>query len=181
MLARQGLNGDYFGFYFCECCSRSTARGATRFTSNCCPSPAGGAPRNETTPTSNRWAERSPALVGVVGTIIVTCVVVAAFQYNKLPFIKDSNDYSAYFSEAGGIKTGSTVRVSGLGVGGLRCPPGRHQSPVGFTVRKGIKPGDRTEAAIKTETILGAKMLELTTRGEGKLTGTIPCNTSLAV
>ena len=30
------------------------------------------------------------------------------------------------------------------------------------------------EAAIKTETILGAKMLELTSRGEGKLSGTIP-------
>ena len=118
---------------------------------------------------------RSPVLLGVMGTAIVTCVTIAAFQYNKLPFIKNTNDYSAYFSEAGGIKPGSTVRVSGMGVG--RVSDVRLEGTkvrVGFTVRETIQLGDRTEAAIKTETILGSKMLELTSRGEGKLTGTIP-------
>ena len=38
----------------------------------------------------------------------------------------------------------------------------------------GVELGDRTEAAIKTETVLGTKMLELTPRGDGELTGTIP-------
>jgi phospholipid/cholesterol/gamma-HCH transport system substrate-binding protein len=119
--------------------------------------------------------ERNPVLVGLVGTVIVTCMVVAAFEYNKLPFVKNTNDYSAYFSEAGGIKTGSTVRISGMGVGrvsDVRLDGAKVR--VGFTVRKGIELGDRTEAAIKTETVLGAKMLELTLRGEGRLTGTIP-------
>lgn len=118
---------------------------------------------------------RSPVLIGVMGTAIVTCVVIAAFEYNKLPFVKNTNDYSAYFSEAGGIKPGSTVRVSGMGVG--RVSDIRLEGTkvrVGFTVRNSIELGDRTEAAIKTETILGAKMLELTSRGDGKLTGTIP-------
>ncbi|MGB8390879.1 MCE family protein [Mycobacterium sp.] len=118
---------------------------------------------------------RSPVLIGVMGSVIVTLVTIAAFEYNKLPFIKNTNDYSAYFSEAGGIKPGSTVRVSGMGVG--RVSDVRLEGTkvrVGFTVRKGIELGDRTEAAIKTETILGSKMLELTSRGEGKLTGTIP-------
>ena len=45
---------------------------------------------------------------------------------------------------------------------------------VDFTVRDGVELGDRTEAAIKTETVLGTKMLELTPRGDGELTGTIP-------
>jgi phospholipid/cholesterol/gamma-HCH transport system substrate-binding protein len=120
-------------------------------------------------------SQRSPVLIGVMGTVIVSCVVIAAFEYDKLPFIKNTNDYSAYFSEAGGIKSGSTVRVSGMGVG--RVSDIRLEGTkvrVGFTVRKNIELGDRTEAAIKTETILGAKMLELTPRGEGKLTGTIP-------
>jgi phospholipid/cholesterol/gamma-HCH transport system substrate-binding protein len=118
---------------------------------------------------------RSPVLIGVMGTAIVTCVVIAAFEYNKLPFVKNTNDYSAYFSEAGGIKPGSTVRVSGMGVG--RVSDIRLEGTkvrVGFTVRNSIELGERTEAAIKTETILGAKMLELTSRGDGKLTGTIP-------
>jgi phospholipid/cholesterol/gamma-HCH transport system substrate-binding protein len=114
-------------------------------------------------------------MLGVMGTALVTCVTIAAFQYDKLPFVKNTNDYSAYFSEAGGIKPGSTVRVSGMGVG--RVSDVRLDGTkvrVGFTVRNNIELGDRTEAAIKTETILGSKMLELTSRGEGKLTGTIP-------
>jgi phospholipid/cholesterol/gamma-HCH transport system substrate-binding protein len=118
---------------------------------------------------------QNPFLVGVVGTVLVTCVVLAAFQYNRLPFVKNTNDYSAYFAEAGGIKIGSTVRVSGLGVG--RVSDIRLEGTkvrIGFTVRKGIELGDRTEAAIKTETILGSKMLELTSRGDGRLKGSIP-------
>jgi phospholipid/cholesterol/gamma-HCH transport system substrate-binding protein len=119
--------------------------------------------------------QRSPVIIGLMGAAILTCVVIAAFQYDKLPFVKDTNDYSAYFSEAGGIKTGSTVRVSGMGVG--RVSDIRLEGTkvrVGFTVRKEIELGDRTEAAIKTETILGSKMLELTSRGDGKLKGAIP-------
>jgi phospholipid/cholesterol/gamma-HCH transport system substrate-binding protein len=120
-------------------------------------------------------SQRSRALMGVIGTVIVACVVLAAFEYDKLPFIKNTNDYSAYFSEAGGIKTGSAVRVSGMGVG--RVSDIRLEGTkvrVGFTVRTGVELGDRTEAVIKTETILGTKMLELTPRGEGRLSGTIP-------
>ena len=114
-------------------------------------------------------------MLGVMGTAILVCVTIVAFQYNKLPFVKNTKDYSAYFSEAGGIKPGSTVRVSGLGVG--RVSDVRLEGTkvrVGFTVRDSIDLGDRTEAAIKTETILGSKMLELTSRGDGRLTGTIP-------
>ena len=40
---------------------------------------------------------------------------------------------------------------------------------VDFTVRDGVELGDRTEAAIKTETVLGTKMLEMTPRGDGTL------------
>ena len=43
--------------------------------------------------------------------------VVAAFSYDKLPFVNGTSDYSAYFAEAGGIKPGSDVRVSGMSVG----------------------------------------------------------------
>jgi len=117
----------------------------------------------------------NPVVIGVVGTAVLILLTVAGFQYDKLPFIKKTKDYSAYFAEAGGIKPGSAVRISGLGVGrvsGLRLEGTKVR--VGFTVRKGIHLGDRTEAAIKTETILGSKMLELTSRGDGELRGAIP-------
>ncbi|OBF19939.1 mammalian cell entry protein [Mycobacterium kubicae] len=114
-------------------------------------------------------------MLGVMGTVVLFCVVVVAFQYNKLPFVNQYNDYAAYFSEAGGIKPGNTVRVSGMGVG--RVTDVRLDGTkvrVGFTARKNVELGDRTEASIKTETILGTKMLELTSRGDGRLTTTIP-------
>lgn len=126
-------------------------------------------------PTIKPLAERNRLTVGVVGILIVVLAVIAAFSYDKLPIIKGTSDYSAYFSEAGGIKTGSDVRVSGMSVGRVS---GVHLEGtkvlVDFTVRDGVDLGDRTEAAIKTETVLGSKMLEITPRGDGKLDGTIP-------
>jgi phospholipid/cholesterol/gamma-HCH transport system substrate-binding protein len=119
--------------------------------------------------------ERNRLVVGIVGTLVLIAVVAAAFSYDKLPFIKGTSDYSAYFAEAGGIKPGSDVRVSGMEVGkvsDIRLEGTKVR--VGFTVRKGVQLGDRTEAAIKIETVLGTKMLELTPRGDGQLSGPIP-------
>ncbi|SRX92762.1 Mce-family protein Mce3C [Mycobacterium tuberculosis H37Rv] [Mycobacterium shimoidei] len=120
-------------------------------------------------------AERNRVAVGVTGIAIVVALVVGVFSYNKIPFIKGTSDYSAYFAEAGGIKTGSDVRVSGLSVGRVFSVKLDGQKVlVKFSVNNGVELGDRTEAAIKTETVLGTKMLELTPRGDGKLTTTIP-------
>ena len=120
-------------------------------------------------------AERNRMVVGAVGILVVIAAVIAAFSYDKLPFIKGTSDYSAYFAEAGGIKPGSDVRVSGMSVG--RVADIRLEGTkvlVDFTVRDGVDLGDRTEAAIKTETVLGTKMLELTPRGDGELTRNHP-------
>ena len=120
-------------------------------------------------------AERNRLAVGTVGTLILVALVIAVFSYDKIPFIKGTTDYSAYFAEAGGIKPDSDVRVSGLSVGkvsGIRLEGTKVL--VDFTVRDGIELGDRTEAAIKTETVLGTKFLEVTPRGDGTLAGPIP-------
>jgi len=119
--------------------------------------------------------ERNRVVVGAVGILIVVVAVIAVFSYDKIPFIKGTSDYSAYFSEAGGIKPGSDVRVSGLGVGRVSSVHlDGTRVLVDFTVRDGVELGDRTEAAIKTETVLGTKFLELTPRGDGNLGGPIP-------
>jgi phospholipid/cholesterol/gamma-HCH transport system substrate-binding protein len=119
--------------------------------------------------------ERNRVVVGAVGILIVIVAVIAVFSYDKIPFIKGTSDYSAYFSEAGGIKPGSDVRVSGLGVGRVSSIHlDGTKVLVDFTVRDGVELGDRTEAAIKTETVLGTKFLELTPRGDGSLGGPIP-------
>lgn len=120
-------------------------------------------------------AERNRLAVGVVGTLILIALVIAVFSYDKIPFIKGTSDYSAYFAEAGGIKPGSDVRVSGLSVGRVSdIRLAGTKVLVDFTVDDGVELGDRTEAAIKTETVLGTKFLQLISRGDGTLTGTIP-------
>jgi phospholipid/cholesterol/gamma-HCH transport system substrate-binding protein len=45
---------------------------------------------------------------------------------------------------------------------------------VTFTVAGNFRLGERTEAAIKLRTVLGSKVLEVSPRGEGQLTGPIP-------
>ena len=120
-------------------------------------------------------AERNRLAVGVVGTLILIALVIAVFSYDKIPFIKGTSDYSAYFAEAGGIKPGSDVRVSGLSVGRVSdIRLAGTKVLVDFTVDDGVELGDRTEATIKTETVLGTKFLQLISRGDGTLTGTIP-------
>lgn len=85
---------------------------------------------------------RSPWTIGAMGLVILACVTVAAFKYDRLPFIKNTNDYAAYFSEAGGIRKGNSVRVSGMGVGrvtDIKLEGARVR--VGFTVRNFISFG----------------------------------------
>ena len=130
-------------------------------------------------PTFTPLAERNRLAVGAVGILLLIGLVIVTFSYDRLPFIKGTSDYSAFFAEAGGIKPGSEVRVSGLGVGrvseiSLEDSSDGMSVRVDFTVRKGVNLGDRTEAAIRTETVLGTKMLELIPRGEGALSGPIP-------
>ena len=120
-------------------------------------------------------ADRNKVAVGTVGIFLLVAIVAAAFSYDKLPFIKQSNDFTAFFSEAGGIKPGSDVRVSGMSVGRVsEVALDGTAVRVDFTVNDDVDLGDRTEAAIKTETVLGTKMLELAPRGEGTLAAAIP-------
>jgi phospholipid/cholesterol/gamma-HCH transport system substrate-binding protein len=120
-------------------------------------------------------ADRNRITVGVVGILIVVALVVAVFSYDKIPFINGKSSYTAYFTEAGGIKSGSDVRVSGLSVGRVSSVKlDGTKVKVSFTVDDDVALGDRTEASIKTETVLGTKMLEITPRGDGKLSGAIP-------
>lgn len=121
------------------------------------------------------FQERNRYVIGAIGIALVLALVVVAFNYQKLPFVNRTSEYSAYFAEAGGLLTGATVQVLGLRVGqvdavGLEGA----RVLVKFTVSDDVALGDRTEAAIKTKSVLGAKILEVTPRGDGRLSGAIP-------
>ena len=119
--------------------------------------------------------ERNNLLIGAVGIVLTASVVAAATQYDKLPFISGDNHYEAYFAEAGGLLSGATVEVSGLEVGKVSSIElDGAQVLVKFTIASAIAVGDRSEAAIKTKSLLGTKQLDVIPRGDKSLSTPIP-------
>lgn len=121
------------------------------------------------------FSERNLAVIGAVGGVLTLIVVVVALQYKNLPFISSEKDYVAYFSEAGGIAPGAPVQVSGNEMGTVQSVSleGK-QVRVDFTLDSSAFLGDRTEAAIKTRSLLGSRTLEVIPRGDKELSGSIP-------
>ena len=121
------------------------------------------------------FSERNPVAVGAVGVALVVGLVTAALQYKNLPFIAGGKRYAAYFAEASGLLSGAGVRVAGLEVGEVSSIElDGPQVLITFEIDENIRLGDRTEAAIKTKSLLGAKVLDVTPRGDGHLSETIP-------
>ncbi len=121
------------------------------------------------------FQERNPFVIGAIAVTVIIGAVLAAFNYHNVPFINRKATYSAYFAEAGGLLTGSAVQVSGLQVGMVNSITlDGAQVLVTFDIADNIHLGDRTEAAIKTKSLLGAKILEIDPRGQGTQTGPIP-------
>jgi phospholipid/cholesterol/gamma-HCH transport system substrate-binding protein len=121
------------------------------------------------------FAERNSLIIGAVGVAATVGITVAALEYDKLPFVSSGTTYSAYFAEAGGLTSGAAVEVSGFRVGQVKTIDlDGPRVVVTFKIDDSVDLGERTEAAIKTKTLLGAKIVEVRPRGEGHLTGTIP-------
>jgi phospholipid/cholesterol/gamma-HCH transport system substrate-binding protein len=121
------------------------------------------------------FSERNPLRIGAIGVGVILALMLLAMNYDKLPFFSKGTTYSAYFAEAGGLMSGNIVQVSGFRVGQVSSV--ELDGPrvlVKFDVADNIRLGDRTEAAIKLKTLLGTKILEVTPRGEGKLSVPIP-------
>ncbi len=121
------------------------------------------------------FSERNPFIIAAVGVALTLAAVVAALNFDKLPFLTRSKHYSAYFAEAGGLSPGAAVQVSGMQVGkveGIALDGPRVL--VKFNADNNIRLGDRTEAAIKTKSLLGSKVLDLTPRGNGWQADPIP-------
>lgn len=121
------------------------------------------------------FSERNPVVIGAVGVGMTAIITLASLNYDRLPLVDDTTSYTAYLAEAGGLNPGAAVQVSGLRVGKVEALNlDGPQVLVRFNVDRGVMVGDRSEAAVKTKTVLGAKILELTPRGENRLTSPIP-------
>jgi phospholipid/cholesterol/gamma-HCH transport system substrate-binding protein len=122
-----------------------------------------------------QFSERNPYVVGAIGIGVLTAAILLAVNYDKVPFLTGDKEYAAYFAEAGGLETNGVVEVSGARIGKVASVAlDGPRVLVKFRIPGDIRLGDRTEAAVKVKNFLGTKVIELTPRGEGRLTGPIP-------
>lgn len=93
--------------------------------------------------------QRNPVLVGIVGLVVLAVIASGAFFWPRLPGVAGTT-YTAYFTEAAGLKTGDEVRVAGVRVGevtavGLARVTGRDAKAGGeITGRDAAAGGDAT-------------------------------------
>ena len=113
----------------------------------------------------------NPLRTGIFGIVLVTCLVLVSFGYANLPFMPQGKNYEAFFTDAGGITPGNDVNVSGIKVGKVTgVALAGDAAKVTFTVDRGVRVGDQSLVAIKTDTVLGEKSLAVTPKGSGSET-----------
>ncbi|AQA05447.1 mammalian cell entry protein [Mycobacterium sp. MS1601] len=121
------------------------------------------------------FSDRNPALIGAIGVSLTAVVALTTLNYDRIPLLSGSDSYSAYFAEIGGLAVDAPVHVSGLEVGKVsRMALERGKVLVEFDIDSDVFVGNRSEAAIKTNTVLGARVLDITTRGDEPLDEPIP-------
>ncbi|MDL9936498.1 MCE family protein [Gordonia sp. ABSL1-1] len=117
---------------------------------------------------------RTRVQIGVIGIVVTSMVVITAMQMDKLPFLSPISTYSAYFDDAGGLVTGDIVSVAGINVGTIESieladtDQGK-KVKVGFRMQDTVEIGNQSQAAIKTETVLGRRNLTLIPNGGERL------------
>ena len=118
---------------------------------------------------SKPFRDRNPVIIGAVSLTVIAALVLLAFNAQSLPLIGGGTVYKAQFSEAAGLQPDDVVRVAGVKVGKVESLALEDGAvTVQFRVKDAFV-GDRSEAAIKIETVLGAKYLALVPRGAGEL------------
>ncbi len=63
------------------------------------------------------FSERNPIVIALIGSAITLGVVLLAMNYDRLPFVSTGKAYSAYFADAGALRSGADVEVSGYKAG----------------------------------------------------------------
>jgi phospholipid/cholesterol/gamma-HCH transport system substrate-binding protein len=114
---------------------------------------------------SKNFRDRNPVTIGAVSLSVIVALVYLAFNAQSLPLIGGGTVYKVQFSEAAGLQADDPVRVAGVKVGKVESLALEDGA---VTVELRIKNafiGDRSEAAIKIETVLGAKYVALVPRG----------------
>ncbi|MGA8126852.1 MAG: MCE family protein, partial [Mycobacterium sp.] len=103
--------------------------------------------------------------VGALAIAIVVLVVGVGQSFSSLPMLFAAATYSAQFSDSGGVSKGDKVRIVGMDVGAVQdvAIDGDHVVTKFSTGTHII--GTESRVAIRTDTLLGRKVLEIEPRG----------------
>jgi len=103
---------------------------------------------------------------GVVGVVLVVCVIAIGLQSQKFLAWASTVRYTAIFAEAGGLSVGDEVVLSGVTVGSVaRLSLDNGDAKVEFNVRDRVVLGGGTSVHIKTGSLLGKRVLTLVSAG----------------
>lgn len=117
------------------------------------------------------FRERDPGKIGLIGFGAIAVLFLVLFNLTQFPALTGSTTYRGMFAHTSGLKSGDKVRVGGAPVGTVRdIELDGGQVRVSFDVTSNAgRIGESSAAAIKTETLLGRKYLELIPRGDREL------------
>jgi phospholipid/cholesterol/gamma-HCH transport system substrate-binding protein len=107
--------------------------------------------------------------IGLMGILVTLLVVGVGQSFTSVPMLFASPNYYGQFTDSGGIKKGDKVRIAGMDVGkveGLSID-GDHIL-MKFSIGTNTI-GTESRLAIRTDTILGKKVLEIEARGNQPL------------
>ena len=107
--------------------------------------------------------------VGLMGVLVTVLVVAVGQTFTSVPMLFATPIYYAEFADTGGINTGDKVQIAGVEVGLVRSLAIRgNRVAVGFTLA-GRTIGSQSRIAIRTDTILGRKNMQIEPRGSEPL------------
>ncbi len=112
---------------------------------------------------------RQPRLVrvGLFGAVLIILIIAVGLQPERIVSWATTVRYQAEFVEAGGLRAGDAVRVSGVKVGSVSAISLRGgRALVDFTVDSGVQLGSETTAHIRTGTLLGERIMTLDSAGD---------------
>jgi phospholipid/cholesterol/gamma-HCH transport system substrate-binding protein len=106
---------------------------------------------------------------GMMGIIILVLVIGVGQSFASAPMLFATPTYYAQFSDTGGINKGDKVRIAGVDVGLVRSTDiDGDKVKIGYSLQ-GTQIGTESRAAIRTDTILGRRNIEIEPRGSKPL------------
>lgn len=107
--------------------------------------------------------------IGLMGIVVTLLVIGVGQSITSVPILFARPAYYGQFTDSGGVSAGDKVRIAGMDVGKVEALDieGDH-IVIKFSIGTNTI-GTESRLAIKTDTILGKKVLEIEARGDKQL------------